>query len=309
MRSVVAFFLIFCWGVAEAQQLPIFTQYRENLALLNPAILHVDHLIHEYPTTIGLTYRNQWAKLSTGPKTFTARFEHLPEDMNMVFGGAIIADNVGPNSFAGVYGRYAYQAYFSSKSYLSGGIALGMLQYRFDPSKGVLADAGDAIGSEGYTSLVTDVNAGLFYNQSIGRRSFLYLGGSLQRLPSSPGNTRSYTKASHYYGIIGAYLFMRNSFISFIEPSVWYKQADGAPPHIDFNFRIEFSDNLFWVGTGCTYFFDVDGNRIAFVQPLEVGVSLGEETITKLGFAYKQGSGPYSPTFGGAFEFNVTFAF
>lgn len=174
MRKYLILSILFISEIVAAQQLPIFTQYRENHALLNPAILHVDHVTYQYETSVGLTYRNQWAKFSEGPKTFTARYERVFEDQNMLVGASAIADLVGPNSFTGLYGRYAYQAYFDNYSYLSAGVSVGVLQYRFNPNKSTLLQPGDAVGSEHYSAYLTDINLGIFYNQSLGRGVIFY---------------------------------------------------------------------------------------------------------------------------------------
>lgn len=314
MRTILLFIFCSLWITLEAQQLPLFSQYRENQAVLNPSILHADNVSYNYQNTIGLTYRNQWQSLSDGPNTITARYEHISEGYPFLFGGMIISDNAGPNKFNGVYGRYAYQAYFDGDTYLSIGAAIGALHYRFDPTAGVLVDSGDIVGSESVNKLTTDINIGIFYKQQLKGSDAFYIGGSLQRLAAnnSSSATNGFAKANHYYLLAGAYIFLSNGTLKFVEPSIWFKQIEGIPPHLDFNIRVQLSD-YFWIGTGITYYFDEDQKKIAVGNPLEVGITTsgGEDSdfLTKFGIAYNPGFRPYGGDFGSTLEFNLTFTF
>ncbi|MFT5165953.1 MAG: hypothetical protein ACI8P3_001184, partial [Saprospiraceae bacterium] len=42
-----------------AQQLPLFTQYREQAGIINPAAVHSDYFIYEHNVAFGGSYRKQ----------------------------------------------------------------------------------------------------------------------------------------------------------------------------------------------------------------------------------------------------------
>jgi len=64
-----------------AQQLPLFTQYRENIGIINPAAFNQDFLIYENNLSFGASYRRQWVGLESGPQTQTIRGEYLFSEM------------------------------------------------------------------------------------------------------------------------------------------------------------------------------------------------------------------------------------
>lgn len=102
---------ILCWfHKLSAQQLPLFTQYRENTGLLNPAALEPDYLGYGNNFTVGASYRSQWDGLSGAPKTMTLRATYFADDyagVTMMGGGYLVRDQTGPLSFTGAYGRIA----------------------------------------------------------------------------------------------------------------------------------------------------------------------------------------------------------
>ena len=72
------------YSQVSAQELPLFTQYREFQSFLNPAAVPFDNLAQPYQAlrTVGVSYRNQWVGFNGGPVTFTARYEHISENLN-----------------------------------------------------------------------------------------------------------------------------------------------------------------------------------------------------------------------------------
>ncbi|MEO0732690.1 MAG: type IX secretion system membrane protein PorP/SprF, partial [Bacteroidota bacterium] len=66
-------------GTADlcAQQLSLFTKYRENATILNPAALESDFLTNGYNISFGANYRRQWAGLDNTPETQTIRASYI----------------------------------------------------------------------------------------------------------------------------------------------------------------------------------------------------------------------------------------
>ncbi|MDQ3015999.1 MAG: type IX secretion system membrane protein PorP/SprF, partial [Bacteroidota bacterium] len=76
IRIISVLFLVVVYNEMKAQQLPLFTQYREFQGIINPASISHDYLFWEgYTTSFGISYRNQWSKIKGGPVTSTIRAE------------------------------------------------------------------------------------------------------------------------------------------------------------------------------------------------------------------------------------------
>ena len=163
-NTIVALILVFClnqwaWG----QQLPLFSQYRENQSIINPAALNIDFIRNDYNFSAGISRRNQWSAtkllldngstLNFGPSTTTGRVEWIfPEDRFFV-GGYVMKDEAGAIELTGLYLRAGYLI-IDPEEYsfgLVGSINGGFNQFRVDYTSGGLSQ---------YTTQYTDGAAG-----------------------------------------------------------------------------------------------------------------------------------------------------
>ncbi len=125
-------------------QLPLFSQYRENQSILNPAALNIDFVRNDYNFSTGVSYRNQWgqAKLQLdngemdhfGPVTKTGRVEYIFPDSRFFVGAHVISDVAAALSFTGAYLRAGYFILDPSESLigLAGSIGMGYNVYKSD---------------------------------------------------------------------------------------------------------------------------------------------------------------------------------
>lgn len=312
------FILFFCFFITTqelvAQQLPLFTQYRENQALLNPASVHTDFISQSFLTpnnAIGLSYRHQWAGIRDAPRTFTGRYEHIFYDYNMLIGGAFIKDDTGPTGITGGYFRYAYQIELGSYSFLSIGMSTGFLQYRYQSEKGVLRDPGDLTGLTNYNATFGEFTLGAFYKGEFGNDDKLYGGLSFPQLATfTITSTEEGAKANrvpHIYGLIGMYKSVSDALGGiYIEPSMWIKYAGNAPVNIDTNIRFQITEN-FYIGTGYAIDFadKVRGNNFH----MEAGVLLytSDISIAKIGYGFDRSITTFGPRLGATHEINLTY--
>jgi len=270
MQYKILLYIIAFLSMSEviiAQQLPLFSQYRENTAFLNPSIVSADY-IQNYESfrpnnNVGLSYRYQWAKLKDAPQTATARYDHIFEDLNILGGIMLINDDTGPTGTSGVYLRYAFQAplnksygYGSKQSKLSIGLSVGALNYRYNGQEGVLRDPGDLVALEDYNEFYMDISMGVFYYTQIGKYDMMYAGLSIPQLATIIDQfvepDYRFKKQQHYYANFGYYKFLGASSGGndiFLEPSLWVKYVANAPLQTDLNIRYKMS-NLFWLGIG-----------------------------------------------------------
>ncbi|MEY4134068.1 MAG: hypothetical protein RL386_418, partial [Bacteroidota bacterium] len=97
--SLLSLCLIFASRPLFAQQLSLFTQYRENLSLINPAAIETDYLAFGNNVSFGASYRAQWIGLPGNPRTQTIRGTFLADRMSgvaLMAGGQLINDQTGP---------------------------------------------------------------------------------------------------------------------------------------------------------------------------------------------------------------------
>lgn len=326
MKKILFVIGIFLLGNSqiEAQELPLFTQYREFQSFMNPAALPVDNMSQPYEAlrTAGISYRSQWVGFNGGPVTMTARYEHISKDLNSVFGGNIIQDETGRFGRSGIYGRYAYQIKYSDDGAVTVGTKFGVFQNRYDPGGAILRDAGDLTGEGSLNQITPDFGFGVYFNQKFGASDIVYAGFSIPQFANHFGGLSDNGKmdfiyeATHFYfnagvykgvGITGDY----GEREMYIEPSVWIKSAAGAPLQTDLNIRVHLPD-LFWIGGGYGLGFAerLEGNFLHLEGGLVIDdvFNLIDQSI-KLGFGYDNffGNNGYAG-FGSSFEMNLSYS-
>lgn len=306
---------IFCWfHKLSAQQLPLFTQYRENTGLLNPAALEPDYLGYGNNFTVGASYRSQWDGLSGAPKTMTLRATYFADDyagVTMMGGGYLVRDQTGPLSFTGAYGRIA--GVITSDPTQGGvilGLTAGLVQFGVNSDNIVVRDKTDDLASANQNQLFPDVGVGIYAYKyiSTGRTgsSYIYGGASMPQVLGLNLNYKANAgdyylqRVRHIYGLLGMYMFFDDN--SFIEPSVWVKYVPNAPVNVDVNLRYQLPGSL-WVGTG--------GSTAGSLH-LEAGVLLGENlglnNSIRIGYGYDYSFRTFGPFVGGGHEINISYS-
>lgn len=289
----------------NAQQLPLFTQYREYQTIINPASVGSNYLTSETNLSFGASYRSQWTGLENGPTTATLRVDHLFENsgFSLLSGGYVMHDQTGPTGFTGLYGRIG--GLISDDPYY-GGIAVaisgGVSQFRVKGSEIRLYDDNEAIVDE--NTLYPDVGFGVFAYKQINRKDYIYGGISVPQILgldlSIKNDQRDYqvTRVQHFYASAGLIKFFRDD--SFIEPSVWVKYVENAPVNADFNFRYRMKTN-FWIGMGAS----TGGNFHA-----ETGIILGQsgDSIFKIGYGFDYSFSRFGPFAGTTHEVNISYS-
>ena len=124
-RLTILVLLIFLIQDVIAQQLPLFSQYRENYIAINPAMVSTEYLLYEQDLSFGASYRNQWREFEGAPETQFIRGEYLLDNggFGLLTGGYLINDQTGPIGLTGIYGRIG--GIFTGDPYY-GGIAVGL---------------------------------------------------------------------------------------------------------------------------------------------------------------------------------------
>jgi type IX secretion system PorP/SprF family membrane protein len=311
---LLPFFLLTTYFL-QAQQLTLFTQYRENATIINPAAVEGDFLAFAQNLTVGASYRAQWTGVPGAPRTQTVRATYLNMDwsgVTLMAGGHLLNDQTGPTGLTGLYGRLA--GIVTDDPEFGGfsiGLSAGIVQFRVNSSEIVLREGGDILGAVDQAQFFPDVGVGLFFYRMIEGGAFdgdyFYLGASV---PQAMGldftfqdeNGEFFTKRlQHFYGQIGMYKFFGND--SFLEPSVWVKYVPDAPLNADINLRYQLPTS-FWVGTGISS---------AGTYHLEAGFLLGEnlglDNTIRIGYGYDYTFSTIGPVAGSTHEINLGFSF
>lgn len=314
-RHLLLIILVVCLGdFVQAQHLPLFTQYRDQIGILNPGAFSHDYLINDDPLSFGLSFRRQWLGLESGPVTQTIRGEYFFESggaVNLVYGGHLVNDQTGPTGFTGLYGRAG--ALISNNPYYGGlslGFNFGLVQYRVKASELKLRDLNDLVGINDQSKLFPDVGVGVYYYKYIDNGflddSHIYAGFSVPQVIGldldfiTETGTISTQRIQHLYGLIGLYKYLKGD--TYLEPSMWFKYVPGAPMNLDLNVRYQMNGN-FWLGAG--------GSTAGTVH-LETGFILGENynlnNNFKIGYGFDYSFSSFGPEIGSTHEINLSYS-
>ncbi len=230
-------------NLANAQQLPQYTQYMLNEMAINPAVAGKDNY-----ADVRSNNRYQWLGITDAPRTYMLTVHAPFKNRHHGMGTHIYTDIVGPTRRVGISLAYAYHIKIAKKTFLSLGLNAGIQQWGIDGHKLVLHDDGDANLLVQYqTKTVPDFGAGLYVHNDK-----FYLGLSVPQIYQSPiklyidGDNKS-TLVTHFL-VNGAYKFDAGENFK-IEPSFLVKYASPAPAKVDVGLRAIFKDQI-WLGGG-----------------------------------------------------------
>lgn len=314
--TITAFLLILLAMDLHAQQLPLFTQYRENIGIINPAAVSTDYFLYENAMSFGATYRAQWVGLENGPRTQTLRGDYIYTDgdnVGFISGGHIINDQTGPTGFTGMYGRFS--AIISDNPYyggIVGGLTFGAVQYRIKGSEIRLRELNDVLGGMNQSQWFPDVGLGIYYYKFIQNRGFfddthVYGGLSIPQVfglnlefENEEGNFET-QRVRHYYAVAGFIKQFRNE--GYVEPSVWVRYVENGVLNADFNVRYQTGSTI-WFGIGAS-----TNKNLHFEAGLLIGQNAGLDNNLKIGYGLDYSYSTFGPTAGAAHEINISYSF
>jgi len=267
LRSILTVILLTCiFGVAAAQQVPMYSQYIMNGFLINPSFAGRDGY-----TTVNLTVRDQWVGMTGAPTTYAASFQtRLLKDSyiskstsvrkkfvkptrggNVGLGGYLFNDNNGIMHRTGIQAAYAYHISMGrtegNPNYLSFGLAMTAYQFVVN-TNGVIYDPADPLLNSYQRSVfIPDFNFGASFTTSKYYAGFAMtnlLRGSLF-ISDSASNKR--TELGNYFLTGGMKFPVAPDWV--IEPSTLIKSSDMLFKSIqaDLTTRVYYKDD-YWVG-------------------------------------------------------------
>lgn len=227
------------WG----QQEPIFTHYRTNRFLINPAVAGSDPDV-----PLLFHYRYQWRKFPGAPRTVNASL-HFPLDDKHGFGGTAFHDRFGPNRRTGVQLAYAYHIPLGKKYTISMGLAGRIMQFRFIGDDVFFEDLNDPLlAEEVQGEVLGDFSVGIyFYSEE------LYFGISAPNLVQTRTDIASQSDDAsqlsrlyrHYFALLGYHLRYDNFTL---EPSILIRKVQQSAFQMEANVKLHSNKNPFFVG-------------------------------------------------------------
>lgn len=241
-RLVLVVAALFCAQETYAQQDPMYTQYMENLIMINPAYAGSKDLLNLMAVS-----RNQWVSLPNAPVSRTFSIQSPVRDSKMGLGFSVLSDHVGPVKQIGVYVDYSYKLYLSNQRTLALGLKGGVNFYEASLTDLTTVDPNDPV-------FASDINRNFLPNMGVGAFFYTnkyYIGLSVPKLIENTINQsgvsiQSVSKEQIHLFIMGGYVFDLNRIIKF-KPSILTKYVKNAPISFDLDGTFLFYDRL-WLG-------------------------------------------------------------
>ncbi len=240
MKKIYAVILLLIAGNTYAQQDPQFTQFRENLLIINPAYAGSRGAL-----TLAMIHRSQWVGVEGAPTTQTLT-AHSPFYNNKLgIGLTLFHDKIGVSRTTGLFSDVAGRIKVGEASYLSAGLKLGFNFFQSNLSELQLDNSNDNSFLENVSSLQPNVGFGLYYYTP-----GFYVGLSVPRilqlkLFEEESIDGPVLQKRHFYAMSGA-VFSLSSNIKF-RPSALVKVVEAVPLSVDVAGSFIFNDK-FWVG-------------------------------------------------------------
>ncbi len=247
-------FISVCSNFLQAQQLPLFTQYREMQGIINPAAINRDFIRLKLKGDFGASYRKQWIEDPQAPTTLMVHAEYLQSIANshLISGLYAIDDKLGKESTTGIYGRLGVLISDRPKDYgFSAGLNGGMVKYRIKFSELTARDIEQGLSID-QQKWHPDIGAGIFGYTKLGNNSLVYAGLSIPQVfgfkSISFNDNQNIATYRHYY-LTGGYILPLNNESTSLEFSTWTKFVPNTTPNVDLNLRFNFKD-LIQIGAG-----------------------------------------------------------
>ncbi|MBC8051804.1 MAG: type IX secretion system membrane protein PorP/SprF [Sphingobacteriaceae bacterium] len=270
MRKYIILLLIsLCGLLTNGQQRPHYTQYFQNMSVINPAVTGMYHSIY-----IKSGYRTQWMGLESAPKTSyltiskpinigntrtgfvdhgvdepatkTDKIDYFSSSSHHGIGLVALNDETGPIKRTTLNFTYAYHINISDVANLSVGVGGGVNRLSLNTSDLRFEDQNEPVvgGGGSVVQWLPDLNAGIYFYSAA-----FYIGGSVQQALNQnmvlAHDFKSGKEVPHYFLTAGFRVWVKEDF-SFA-PSVMLKSVQPTPLSYDVNLKLAYRNNL-WIG-------------------------------------------------------------
>ena len=241
MKKILTILLVGFAFVSNAQQLPHYSLYILNEAIINPASLS-----SKTENELTIMLQEQWASFEGAPSTQSISYNHLNHH-KFKRGINVVNDVTGPISMlnATISGSYILPS--KGKNSLALGGSASIMQYIFDNNQITLEDDGvldpiinggvDKVLGNSFTASAYYFNSDYFVGLSVPN----IIGSSLDISENNSNNKLE----NHYYLNGGINFDLKNKYK--VKPSVLIKKIGATPVQFDVNMRTIY-DDFIWGG-------------------------------------------------------------
>ncbi len=155
--AIFALAIIFKPQMVMGQQDPLYTQYMENLLVINPAFAG-----SKENGNVLLVARNQWVSLPNSPITRSFAYQTPTENKNVGLGFSVMYDKIGPQKQTGVYIDYSYFLRVGENYKLGMGLKGGVSFYRASLTDLITIDPDPIYSQDIYKNFLPNIGVGFF---------------------------------------------------------------------------------------------------------------------------------------------------
>ena len=226
---------VMIWGNnVFAQTEPMYSQYMYNMLGVNPA-----YAGNREATSFNFFQRRQWVGLAGAPQTTSVSLDGAFNDNKLGWGVQAYDDKLGVERADGVNMMMATHIQVSDKGTLSGGLSMGLMNYRIDllNVQGRYTPSDPAFYSN-FNKWLPAVGLGIYYNTDKFYAGFSVPNVLKSRLTAFDVMNSGIQKvnSTHLFFTSG-YVFDVNEDVK-IKPSTMIKAVGGAPIEADFNTNV-----------------------------------------------------------------------
>ena len=224
---------------AYGQQDPMYTQYMENLLMVNPAYAGYAEVLD-----LTLVSRNQWVNIDGAPKTQTLSLHTPFSRYNMGIGLSLLHDKIGVTEQTGLYADYSYRLIMGLDRVLAFGLKAGVNFYQAGLTDLVTVQPGDPV-------FAYDVNRSFLPNFGVGAFYYsdkFYAGLAVPKIIRNVINREGV--ATEHLSREEIHVFFMSGMVININRSVKFKPCfltkfvNGAPLTFDLTGQFIFYDRL-----------------------------------------------------------------
>ncbi len=224
-----------------AQQDPLYTQYMDNLLIINPGFAG-----SKENGNVLLVARNQWVTLAGAPVTRSFSYNTPLKNKKVGLGFSVMYDKIGPQKQTGVYFDYSYFLQVSERYKLGMGLKGGVSFYRASLTDLITINPDPIYSQDIYKNFLPNVGVGfyMFSDDS-------YFGLSIPKLIENTITREDYEtgyvnkEEIHIYAVLGKEFQLSEEFQ--LKTSAMLRHVKNAPLSIQSSALFGFQKR-FWIG-------------------------------------------------------------
>ncbi len=243
-KTLILLFLILVFLTGSrvfAQQDPMYTQYMDNLLIVNPGYAGAND-----PGNVLLITRNQWVSIPDAPVTHSFSYNTRLKQQNFGLGFSVLYDKIGPQKQTGVYFDYSYFLKINDNFRLGMGLKGGISFYRAELTDLITIDPDPIYAQDIFKNFLPNIGVGLYLcsNES-------YLGLSVPKLIENVITREDYqteyvNKEQIHVYLVGGYNFKLSEDFR-LKTSAMLRYVKNAPISVQATALAGFRER-FWLG-------------------------------------------------------------